>query len=805
LRKAALLLLCLAAAPLFALDDPTYTALRAARPDGRTVDVSGFTFTRDVYTLRLDGTLHFLAPVEQRTFAAVFVGKGSYTLKAATENERRSLVLNTSDDALEVLEDSFDSAVFFAAELIAAAENHEGAAIKSGAADARAEDLFDDYMKKQRKDFRTNVHLRVMQELFNARLQPFFLTWVDGKKYPPALLVVDPLGIDAVGIGGNFGGEQTAMLVTDQERGGFWYASRVRSQIESGQLLMPRALADGEHYSVDTTINDKTEIDGITTLRFMAGPAVRVLPLALMGKLRISEASFAPAGDAPAWTPVAVIQEAHDADSDAAVVFPAPLTDGAKYLLQIKYKGKDVLDEAGDGNYTVNARTSWYPNVGVFSDLADFELTYRTPAKLQILSVGSELSTTTEGNQKIAKWKTSLPVRVAGFNYGKFRKLANADTDSGMTIEVFTNPGEPDIIKAINGMREAVEGSTAQQITVSTSSLAQAALADGINTARTGNFYFGALPEKRVIIAQQSQWFFGQSWPSLIYLPYISFLSSTARQSLGMFAATKDFVELVGPHEMAHQWWGHHVGWRSYRDQWLSEGFAEFTAALVLEQTSGVMKANSFWESTRKNIVEKPRGATIASYQAGPITQGWRVSTWRNPGAYSAITYSKGAYVLHMLRMTMQDRSKPNPDEAFIAMMHDFTTTYGGRNPSTRDFQRIVEKHATPSLKISSAGLDWFFKQWVHGTSIPKYTSKLDFQDLGNGRYKLTGNVTQSDVPADFAVVMPIYVHYDKTSFAKLGNIVLIGSQSKPIELEFPLAKKPQRFSINALHDVLSN
>ena len=33
-------------------------------------------------------------------------------------------------------------------------------------------------------------------------------------------------------------------------------------------------------------------------------------------------------------------------------------------------------------------------------------------------------------------------------------------------------------------------------------------------------------------------------------------------------------------HETAHQWWGHIVLWRSYRDQWLSEGFAEYSGLL---------------------------------------------------------------------------------------------------------------------------------------------------------------------------------------------------------------------------------
>ena len=48
-------------------------------------------------------------------------------------------------------------------------------------------------------------------------------------------------------------------------------------------------------------------------------------------------------------------------------------------------------------------------------------------------------------------------------------------------------------------------------------------------------------------------------------------------------------------------------------------------------------------EAVSPSALEKPRGATIANDEAGPITQGYRLSTWRNPDAYGAIVYSKGA------------------------------------------------------------------------------------------------------------------------------------------------------------------
>jgi hypothetical protein len=176
-----------------------------------------------------------------------------------------------------------------------------------------------------------------------------------------------------------------------------------------------------------------------------------------------------------------------------------------------------------------------------------------------------------------------------------------------VTVEVYTNPGTPDIIREINMALSAGSGDPMDpdaigpsHVRIDTASLAQAALADGINTARTATAYFGPLNQKRVAITQQSQWNFGQSWPSLIYLPYLAFINGTVRNTLGLNDA-KDFVDNVGPHEFAHQWWGHQVGSDTYRDVWLEEGFSEFTAAVVAQQTGGWSRYNAFWEKARRS------------------------------------------------------------------------------------------------------------------------------------------------------------------------------------------------------------
>ncbi|HXO21299.1 MAG TPA: M1 family aminopeptidase, partial [Thermoanaerobaculia bacterium] len=674
----------LAAAP-----DPSYAALRAARPDGRTIPVHGLVLERDVFRFQFDsGAFHLLAPVGGRTVGAVFVGQGSYRLTPATEAERRHLGLVAGDDRLEILADNFEELVLLfgddtAAELALHAPIQP---MQKAEPDRRAAAAYESHLKRQKKDFHTNFDLRLLADLLNTPglTSGVFLAFVDGRKYPPALAAVDPDGAEALRLAPMLGGEGSIFFVADPAKGGIWYLCHQAIEVKSGRFARAKRLADALHYTVDTSVARDADLAGTTTIRFdTLVPGLRLLPLTLMPKLRLQKAAFAmaPAPGAPgepAWAGLAFVQENEKEDADAAVIFPAALPKGAKVLLRLSYKGDQVLQDAGDKNFVVGARESWYPNLGVFSDPASFDLTYRVPEGNEIISVGRQVEARVEGKESVSRWQTDGPVQVAGFNYGKFKKVDRRDETSGLDVAVYTNPGTPDIVRTINGILSGGGGGEIGEIAnvdrsfasgpqgpslgkVNTARLAESALADGLNAARLFTTYFGPLPEKQVAITQQSQWSFGQSWPSLIFLPYVAFLDGTQRQRLGLTRAN-DFVDEVGFHEFAHQWWGHLVGWDSYRDQWLSEGFAEFSAALAVQRTKGQKAYDDFWRNRRRTIVGKIPGAP-ANYEAGPITLGYRLSTARTPWAAQAIIYSKGAYVLHMLRMMMWEAGAPNPDD----------------------------------------------------------------------------------------------------------------------------------------------
>jgi len=809
-----------AAAP--AAPDPTYAAIRGAKLDGRSLPVHNLVLERDAFRFQLDsGAFYFLTPVEGRTFGAVFLGQGSYRLTPATRSERQHLALvSGGGEDFETLADSFESLVLLFGD-DTAAELQLHAPVETGKLDPQAVQALAKALEWQRKDFKTNFHLRVLRDLVNTPhlTSGAFLALVKGQKVPPALAAVDPDGAEAMGFGG-LGGEDTLFLVADPARGGFWYVCDRQGEVTRGKALPAKRLTDALDYHVETEIARDTDVKGTATVRFkVLVPGLRFVPLFLLPELRISEASYAleTAGAEPVWKPLPFIQEAEKEDADAAVVFPEPLAKGATALLRISYAGDEVLEDGGDKNYYVAARASWYPNLGISSDMAQFELVYRVPAGNEVISVGRKLDERTEGETVITTWKTDAPAQVAGFNYGRFKKLEQVDATSGLTIQVFTNPGTPDVIRELKGFfrtEGALDddgvgyvdtGGDGPLGTVNTARLAEAAMADALNSARLFATWFGPLPQKHVAVTQQSDASFGQSWPTLIFMPYISFLDGTQRQRLGMGPETKDFVDNVGYHEFAHQWWGHLVGAATYRDQWLEEGFSEFSAALAVQHTQGWPAYEKFWRDARRQILDKYPGNDRPHWQAGPITLGFRLDTQRTPTAGQPIIYSKGGYVLHMLRLLMREPAAPDPDARFIALMKDYATTYAGKLATTADFQKVVERHMVPALNATGdAKMDWFFQEWVYGTELPRYAADLEVEKADGDQWRIFGQVKQEGVGQEFRAVVPLQVEFGKNEIATIGLIPLVGEASRPVDVKVKLPKKPKKALVNAHGEVLA-
>ena len=179
-------------------------------------------------------------------------------------------------------------------------------------------------------------------------------------------------------------------------------------------------------------------------------------------------------------------------------------------------------------------------------------------------------------------------------------------------------------------------------------------------------------------------------------------------------------------HEIAHQWWGQAVGWKNYHEQWLSEGFAQYFAALYAEDqlAPGVM-ANVLRQMRRTAMKESPEGPVYLGYRLGHIKGDARI--------FRSVIYNKAAMVLHMLRRMIGD-------EAFFTGVRTFFAEWKYRKAGTDDLLAIMEK-------ASGRDLSAFFDAWIFGATVPD--AKFTYRVEGS---KVLLRLEQSGNPIQFPV-----------------------------------------------------
>lgn len=777
--------------PTAANSDPIYNQLRNAPLSGEVVAVQHFILERDKALFSFDsGEFHLLTPVAGRVTGAVFIGQGTFQFTPVLAAEQWQLSWLTGSNSIT---DTYACMVLRFTDDTAETIRKSGRT-HSGAADPKAQDILDGHRKLLRNgrmyDFtnmalsalKYNLDLRILLDVSWKEQGGVFSAFIDGKQYGELLFTIDPLGVPYVTP------EEVSLVNLSSGSLGVWVAEHLAEHYHSGSSPENEdyRLMETDHVQIEATCK-KEKLTATVKVRFTARmDGVKVLPFNLFPKLRVSSVTDADGAE------LSFIQEDQDKDADLAVILPAGLTKGQSYTLRFQYSGQDAISDEGGGNFTLIARDNWYPNSS-FGDRATYEMAIRAPKNLTVVATGQPLGDTLDDDFVISRWKTDFPIAVAGFNYGKFQKSSVQDDKLKYTFEAYANKYAPDYLQGLLHSDSAMAIGSLDTVQLMDRARTEAQVAATLYTD-----YYGPLPFGRLAITQQPYPLSGQAWPLLIYMPLTAFFDSTQLHALGLSNAFS-FLKYVAAHETAHQWWGHLVGWKSYRDQWLSEGAAEFSASLYSQAVFGNEKFLSFWRDARKRILEKIPGG-VAPAQIGGVTQGVRLDTPRTGNIAPAVLYSKGAYIFHMLRMLMWE---PNHGNArFKAMMSDFIRTFHNMNASTVDFQHVIEKHMVRELDLSGNGkMDWFFKEWVEGTLIPDYKLNYRLNPTPDGRCELTCTVTQGNVNDAFAMSVPIYLDYDG-KITRLGLVKMYGNSSSK-ELKVILPQIPKRVLLCAYEDVL--
>jgi aminopeptidase N len=280
----------------------------------------------------------------------------------------------------------------------------------------------------------------------------------------------------------------------------------------------------------------------------------------------------------------------------------------------------------------------------------------------------------------------------------------------------------------------------------------------------------------------------GQAFDGFLHLSEFTYTSESPGAS-----------ELFRAHETAHQWWGHEVGWESYRDQWLSESLAEYSAMMYVE-TSLKNGAGEMIDILRAytQVVKGSLKGMVGKYsrpwlvdldlshrkRLGPIGLGWRASTAEMPGGYQVQVYHKGPLVVHMLRKALAYYGQG--DELFVRTLREFVKEHRGGAATTADLLATVNR-------VSGRDWTWFFDQWIDGTAIPTYTWSYEVGAPGaGGKVPLTIQVKQEDVPEGFLMMVPVRINLGSgqtgTFVARVDkpeNTFQVDLPARPLDLDF--------------------
>ena len=418
------------------------------------------------------------------------------------------------------------------------------------------------------------------------------------------------------------------------------------------------------------------------------------------------------------------------------VNLPGSVVGGTEFWLSVTYGGRvppQALDreaiEIGmrqemresyipiEPNYIYSNRSYWYPQSTV-TDYAPARLRITVPSDFKVVATGEPAPATappagvTDPAQRgrvTFVFDAAAPVRYLSCVVSRFTAV------DARTVEINLPANGAHRAAAMSGQAEVDE--EVDDDTVALSVLAnprqtgrvRGLAAEAADVIRFYASLIGSAPYPSFTIAATESDRPGGHSPA-----YFAVLNQVVLQSEIVWrndpVSFENYPAFFLAHEVAHQWWGHAVGWKNYHEQWISEGFAQYFAALYAEKERG--------GNVLDNLLRQMRHTAIAASPQGPIYLGYRLGHIRGDDrVFRSIVYNKGAMVLHMLRRLVGD-------DAFFAGLRAFYEEWRFKKAGTDDFRRAMET-------ASGRELERFFDYWVYGATVPSVKFKFDVTDAG--------------------------------------------------------------------------
>lgn len=774
LRPLVVLAICAANAPaqLHSASDLGHQVLAASLDPSECYHIREIRIDQaDVTFYLTEGYLIFGKPVNGAAVSAVFTtevegGDAEVVLLPPDRAERRSLAAFTASPNLD---EHFTEAVFFFTDDTARSLGERVRADPSSSRDPAFGRLMAERWNLAVSNLTSGFQTRIVLDLLMHRAggKGFFEAVVRGRTLGDFDVIRDRRTSEQIAAG----------KVVNHDGSQQWETwTRFVARDRRG---MPPPSPEEEilGYRIDASMDTALAMRCVTRLRIRATANSRdILPFDLDSGMRVTSAKV---DGMPAEVYGHALQREglvqNSGNELFIVVPPLPLEAGSVHDVEIVHEGK-VVGDTGNRIYSVSARGTWYPGRG--AQFASYDVTFHYPGNLDLVSAGAVKEDRTENGVRTTRRVPEGRLRLLGFNLGRYTRRESER--NGITLGVSANPAFEASLRPAAPTALAIPSPAPASHVLRLPQTIQPASAppepadrvEAISGEMLGAIeYFRSRfgdPPLRHIEVSPVTGVFGQGFAGMIYLPTLMYLNPIDLPT-GVASRFDDAFmgEVLRAHEVAHQWWGNIVTTDSYHHEWLMESLANYSALMYLESRMGPKTVERALDIYRAELLVKgPDGATAES--RGPVVEGRRLESSAVPRAANAVLYGKGTWIIHMLRRQLGDAR-------FMKMLVELRRRYEWKTITTDEFRQLCAEFL-PAGSRDPKLID-FFDQWVYDIGIP--TLKLTYSVAGR---KLTGTLTQTDVPDDFSVTVPVEIR---------------AGAAKPVVKLIRTADEPVRFTVD--------
>lgn len=371
-------------------------------------------------------------------------------------------------------------------------------------------------------------------------------------------------------------------------------------------------------------------------------------------------------------------------DDRLLVALPRPLAQGDTVQVKVIHES-DLAWRPGGDNFWSLGTWAWYPQPELNAELATVDLELRVPKALTPFASGEVVERREEGDHAIVRTRLEHPMQFPVLAAGNYRIYSESRDGLTCHVATYATGKEKGAKRLINNFFASAE--------------------------YYKNLFNIPYPFKEFTIVEINAWGFGQAPPGMIFITKEAFNSHST--SAGRFFSQGLNERYV--HEVAHAWWGHVVKMDSLEEQWMTESFASYSAALCLEVMYGGKKGRKTFD----NIVESWRAQTAyigeggSIYLANFLTP--ETDNYRDRIARYELLYNKGPLVIHAMRQKLERDmgSEQEGFRAFVAFMRTYLKSFQYRWAPTR--------HMVDILNQITGKDDWqpWFERYIYGTEMP--------------------------------------------------------------------------------------